>query len=232
MHHPPPEALACARDHRVLAHLAACAECRAVVAAAARASSAPDGVRMRLQNPARLRRHRAWSSVAACLAGAIVGLLLPVSHPASAPRHRTYLHIDFARTGGYILTEGAVRTVELDGRRLSIADATPLPGGWTAISIKLTRPIRIERECLVRMRVATNAGYIIAELFPFGRDATFLTFSPETRDVSTVTATIRPGENFGTTLKAGDTIDWITIAAPAVESTYMLVHAIELESIP
>lgn len=157
---------------------------------------------------------------------------MPISQPERPPIPRTFLHIDFTRTGGYILTDGAVETVELGGRQLSIASAAPIPGGWAAVSIKLTEPVRIERECLVRMRISTNAGYVVAQLFPLGRDATFLKFSLDTDSEATVTAHVRPGENFGTTLKPGDTIDWITIVAPSAGSTSMLVHAIELESLP
>lgn len=231
MWHPAPEALAAAKDPRVLAHIAECPHCRAVFAAI-HDPGASDRFFIRLRNPALRPRRWLWATAAACIVAGGVGLLLPPPSSSQLPVRRTYLHIDFARPGGYILADGSIETIELGGKRMSIANAATLPGGWTAISIKLTEPVRIERECVLRMSISTNAGYVVAQLFPLGRDATFLRFSPDSSAEATLTARVRPGEKVGTTLKAGDTIDWITIVAPATDSTTMLVHAIELESLP
>ncbi|HLG42003.1 MAG TPA: hypothetical protein VI643_01465 [Planctomycetota bacterium] len=225
MTHPTPEDLAGARDPRVLAHIADCVECRAVLGFAARAATSPP---IRLQSPA---AHRRWwtAATAACLLAISAGMVVPL--PSDAPPNRTFLHIDFEKQGGYILADGTIRTLEVGGHMFTLADGARTPSGWSAISVKLTEPIRIDRECMFRVQVATNAGYVIASLYPLGRDATFLRFERDTRDLSTLTGRIEPGMDYGTTLRPGDTIDWVTIAAPADPDTFMLVKAIELESL-
>jgi hypothetical protein len=217
--HPSEEALASLTDPAVLAHVADCPECRAVVAAAAEGRRRPA--------PARINSRRRWWMTAAAVwvIAMIVGMLVPSPQPDP---DLTHLRIDFADPDGYILKEGTVRTIEMGDRELKMADGSARTEGWSTVTIKLTRPIVVRRDCILRMDIATNAAFVLATLFPPGRDATFARLDLPTDQLSTLTATFRPGENFETTLKPGDRIDWVTIAAPTADETYMMVKAIEI----
>lgn len=199
---------------RIIAHLADCSACSAVVGAIRGSKAAPA--------PAASRRGRlraGWVAAAALwVLAAGAGALVPLSRPE-------FVHIDFSDATGFILAEGSLQQVKIGGHLVSTAGAERIDDWWT-ISFKLPEPLTIDAGCTMKIDFSTNAGYCVASLHPVGKDAVFLKLEPGPagNGWTTVTASTEPR------LKKGDRVDWITISAPAgeAEPVQLLVRAVNL----
>ena len=66
-------------------------------------------------------------------------LLVPVPDlevPSQEP-----VRIDFANDGPYVLAEGVIRRMHLDGRDVTLAGANGASEEWTALTVQLTKPV-------------------------------------------------------------------------------------------
>ncbi len=99
--------------------------------------------------------------------------------------------------------------------------------GWIAVSMKLPRPIEFRGECLIRMDLETDAGTVVASLFPEGKDASVLCLRP---DGHLVVASTNTALQSGTRLKLGDRIESICLAVP--KGATLRVKSVEIESVP